>query len=88
MMSAVFEALKLEIRRSPLSIYTIAAKSRVHDITIRYWLTGRTKNARNDTMEKVARAIGKRLELSNGRFGLEPYVARPTTPRGAPWRWQ
>jgi hypothetical protein len=76
MTSALFEALKLEIRRSPLSIYTIAAKSGVHHITIRYWLSERTKNARRDTLEKVAGAIGKRLELSDGRFGLAPYVAR------------
>jgi hypothetical protein len=69
MTSAVFEALKLEIQRSPLSIYTIAAKSRVHDITIRYWLSGRTNIARSDTMEKVASAIGKRLELSKGASG-------------------
>jgi len=75
---SVFEALKLEIRRSPLSIYTIAAKCGVHDITIRYWLSGRTKNPRNDTLEKVARAIGKRLELSDGRFGLKSYAAQPT----------
>jgi hypothetical protein len=61
-----------------LSIYVIAAKSAVHDITIRYWLSGRTENPRRDTMEKVARAIGKRLELSDALFGLEPYVARPT----------
>ena len=79
MRPAVFEALKLEIRRSPLSIYTISAKSGVHDTTIRYWLSGRTKNARRDKLEKVARAIGKRLVLSGGRFGLEPDVSRPTT---------
>jgi hypothetical protein len=78
MTSAVFEALNLEIRRSPLSIYKISAKSGVHDITMRYWLSGRTKNARRDTLEKVARAIDKRLELSDGRFGLQPYVAQPT----------
>ena len=76
MTTAVFEALKLEIRRSPLSIYTIAAKSGVHDVTIRYWLSDRTKNPRNDTLEKVARAIGKRLELSHGRFELKRYGAR------------
>jgi hypothetical protein len=86
MTSAVFEALKLEIRRSPLSIYMIAAKSGVHHITIRYWLSGRTENPRNDMLERVARAIGKRLELSNGPLGLEPYVDRRTTPRMALWQ--
>jgi hypothetical protein len=60
--SAIFEALKLEIRRSPLSIYTIAHKAGVDDITVRYWLSGRTRYARRDTLEIVARAIGKRLE--------------------------
>jgi hypothetical protein len=83
MTSAVFEALKLEIRRSPLSIYAIAAKSGVHHNTIRYWLSGRTKNARRVKLQKVARAIGKRLELSNGPFELEPYIARPDDAHGA-----
>jgi hypothetical protein len=87
-MSAIFEALKLEIRRSQLSIYTIAHEAGVHHITIRYWLSGRTRYARRDTLEKVARAIGKRLDLSDGHFGLEPYVPKPTSPRMPHWRWR
>jgi hypothetical protein len=51
-------------------------------------LSGRTRDARRDTLEKVARAIGKRLDLSDGHFGLEPYVPKPTPRRMPLWRRQ
>lgn len=75
------------IRRSRLSVETIAARAGVSALTIRLWLTDRTQNPKADTLDKVCRALGLRLAFGDGRFvsaSPPPPAARPR-PRLAVW---
>lgn len=68
----------------------IAARANVHRVTLYYWLTGRTKKPYADSIEKVARALGKRLMLVEGELHLaEPAPPPPPrTRRHAVWNWR
>lgn len=78
------------IRRSPNSVFSIAQAAGVSEITIYFWLNGKTPNPKADTLDKVCRALGLRLAFADGRFvssakaGATP-AATPRTPRLAVW---
>jgi hypothetical protein len=73
--SAIFEALKLEIRRSPLSIYTIA--HRPGSMTSPSDTGCQVELATHGETRSVARAIGKRLESLG--WTLRPHGALEMT---------
>jgi len=87
-----FADLKREIVRSPMSVETIAARAGVAPSTIYFWLRGATRNPSVDAMDKVARALGKKITFVDGAFALEPLMTVRETQRArartALWRFR
>jgi DNA-binding phage protein len=52
-----------EITGSRLSVVELAKKARVGHVTLYRWINGDTKNGHLTTIDKVVRALGKRLEI-------------------------
>jgi hypothetical protein len=89
MMIEAFDELKDLIVCSGLSVHRIATESTVCHATIDSWLDGRTRLPRLDTMLKVARVVGRNVELTaNMRKTLGYYPPPKRKPRLALWRLQ
>jgi transcriptional regulator with XRE-family HTH domain len=86
-MSEVFDELKHLIMHSGMSVRAIAAESKVCRRTIVGWLDGETKLPRIDTMLRVARVVGKQIELTGNVRRMVGYYPKPK-PRFKLWRLQ
>jgi DNA-binding phage protein len=73
------------IRRSPSSLFNLAQKAGVSQMTLYCWLEGKTTNPKADTLDKVCRALGLRLAFADGRFVSAPPPAARPKPRMAVW---
>lgn len=86
--SELLRDLLKAIMRSPLGMDAIAELSGVHLNTLYYWQIGRTRSPRIDTMEKVARAIGMRFELTADYRRIKLVPERPRLPAARLWAVQ
>jgi transcriptional regulator with XRE-family HTH domain len=85
----VVEELCAAIEQEPRSVFNIAQAARVSAMTLHLWLNGKTTSPKVDTLDRVARVLGKRLAYIEGQWALKPIVPqRARRPRMALWRWQ
>lgn len=75
------------IRRSPLPLEAIAAEAGVNGAILYCWLAGKVTSPRVRTMEKVARALDRRIIY---KHGPEPrrILAPPPTSRARMALWR
>jgi hypothetical protein len=71
-MSDVFAELKKAIMRSGMTFDQIAAAGDVCRATIDNWLDGRVKEPQLGCLIRVAKALGKAVELTDGELRLIP----------------
>ena len=72
---ALFERLKHQINRaldSGTSLQTLARQAGLCNSTLYEWLDGKIKAPRLTTMIRVAEALGKSIELSDGKPRIAP----------------
>jgi transcriptional regulator with XRE-family HTH domain len=86
-MTEVFDELKRLIVQSGISIHRLSQESTVEHSTIDRWLDGTTRLPRLDTMLRVARVIGKQIELTGNVRKLVGFYP-PPKPRFKLWRLQ
>jgi DNA-binding phage protein len=83
----LFADLCEAIRRSPLPLEAIAAEAGVSGAILYCWLTGKVTSPRIRTMEKVAKALDRRIVHQHGP---EPrrILSPPPTPRARMALWR
>ena len=86
-MTEVFDELKHLIVISGISLHRLSKESTVHCGTIDKWLDGTTRLPRMDTMLRVARVIGRNVELTGNVRKMVGYYP-PPKPRFKLWRLQ
>jgi hypothetical protein len=86
-MTEVFDELKHLIVRSRISVHRLSTESHVCHQTIDAWLDGRTRLPRIDTMLRVARVVGREIELTGAVRKMVGYYP-PPKPRFKLWRLQ
>jgi hypothetical protein len=86
----VFNELKRLIVKSKISTHRLARESTVNYNTIDAWLDGSVTCPRIDTMLKVARVVGRQIELTGNVKRMVAYYPPPKTRpvRLALWRLQ
>lgn len=87
---SIVDEIRTAIQDSGEDPADIAARANVHRMTLHYWLNGKIKNPYAPTIEKVARALGKRLTLVDGELHLGELAPPPPprTRRHAVWSWR
>jgi transcriptional regulator with XRE-family HTH domain len=86
-MTDVFDELKTLIVASGISVHKLSKESKVCHETIDKWLDGQTRLPRLDTMLRVARVVGKEIELTGAVRKMVGYYP-PPKPRFKLWRLQ
>jgi hypothetical protein len=84
-MTEVFDELKHLIVKSGIPPTRLAKESHVCHKTIDCWLDGQTRLPRLDTMLRVARVVGKEIELTGNVRKLVGFYP-PPKPRFKLWR--
>lgn len=87
MTDEVFDELKHLMVASGLSLHKLARDSKVSYGTLDAWLDGTTRLPRLDTMLRVARVVGREIELT-GRVRKMVGYYPPPKPRFNLWRLQ
>jgi predicted transcriptional regulator len=86
-MTEVFDELKHLIVKSRISLHRLSKESTVAYETIDKWLDGTTRLPRMDTMLRVARVIGRNVELTGNVRKMVGFYP-PPKPRFKLWRLQ
>jgi hypothetical protein len=86
-MTEVFDELKHLIVACGIPPTRLARESSVCHKTIDAWLDGQTRLPRLDTMLRVARVVGKEIELTGNVRKMVGYYPKPK-PRFKLWRLQ
>jgi transcriptional regulator with XRE-family HTH domain len=80
------------IEQDRRSAHMIAQQAGIGTATIGKWLSGDTNDPRVETLDKVARVLGRRIAWIDDHFVLTPITAaaldRARRPRMALWRYQ
>jgi hypothetical protein len=89
-MTEVFDELKHLIMLSGISVHRLSRESTVHRETLDKWLDGQTRLPRLDTMLRVARVIGRQIELTGNVRKMVGFYPPPKSKvaRLALWRLQ
>jgi transcriptional regulator with XRE-family HTH domain len=87
-MTDVFDELKHLIAKSGISVNRLSRESKVCRGTIDRWLDGQTRLPRIDTMLRVARVVGREIELTGRVRKMVGYYPppKPPQPRFQLWR--
>jgi DNA-binding phage protein len=86
---SIVDEIRTAIEDSGEPIEYIARSAEVSSVTIYAWLSGKTRKPYTASVEKVARALGKRLTLTDGELHMgEVIPLKHKTRRHAAWGWR
>lgn len=86
----VIDEIRTAIQDSGEPVEYIAHSAGVCPATVHAWLNGRTKHPYTTSLEKVARALGKRLTFVDAEVHIGELLPPPhrTPRRHAVWGWR
>jgi hypothetical protein len=87
---SIVDEIRMAIQDSGEPIEYIARSAELNPHTLHAWLSGKTRKPYTASVEKVARALGKRLTLIDGELHMgEVIPLKHKTPRRhAAWGWR
>jgi hypothetical protein len=87
---SIIDEMRTAIEDSGEPIEHIAHSAEMSRHTLYAWLNGKTKRPYSTSIEKVARALGKRITLIDGELHIGEIIlpAARTPRRHAAWGWR
>jgi DNA-binding phage protein len=87
---SIIDEIRTAIQDSGEPVEHIAHSAEMCPQTLYAWLSGKTKKPYTASVEKVARALGKRLALVDGELHMGEIIppAARTPRRHAAWGWR